>query len=449
MTDYQTFIGSKTEAIKEAGLQVQQDDLNAKLFGYQKDVVEWALNRGRAAIFADCGMGKTPMQLEWANKIPGRVLIAAPLAVAAQTVREAAKFNIEGAAYLREDDRQTPIVVTNYEMLEKFDPAQFAGVVLDESSILKSYTGKFKQHIIQEWGQVEYRLACTATPAPNDFMELGNHSEFLGVQTGSEMLSSFFINDPGNVGKYRLKGHGEGKFWDWMSQWAVMLKKPSDLGYSDEGFTLPPLNIEEHVVDPNKPPEGLLFALDAHTMQERLTARRSSVEERVKHVAEIVNQDSSAQWLIWCNLNAESEMLNKSIPDSVQVQGSDSLDKKTDRLLGFADGKYRILISKPRIAGFGMNFQGCHNMAFTGLSDSFEQYYQAVRRCWRFGQTKPVNVHVVTARTEGAVVANIRRKEEQAKKLSDSMAGRLNKTHAAKFTQPYQPKNQIKTPSFL
>jgi len=446
---YEDFLKSKEIEVTTSGISV--DDLNPQLFDFQREIVTWALNRGQAAIFADCGLGKTPMQLEWARHAPGRTIIVAPLAVAAQTVREAEKFNVPGVAYLREDDKKTPIAVTNYEMLERFDPADFGAIVLDESSILKSYTGKFKKMLIATWGKIPFRLAATATPAPNDYMELGNHSEFLGAMTGSEMLSAFFINDAAHVGKYRLKGHAKEPFWEWMSRWSVMLRKPSDIGHhSDEGYTLPDLNLFEHVVEPPPPSEcGLLFELDAHTMGERQSARRNSIDQRVALVSDIVAREPGEQWLIWCDLNAESDKLTASIDGAVQVKGSDKIEDKEDRMLGFASGKYRVLVTKPSIAGFGMNFQGCARMAFTGLSDSFEQYYQATRRCWRFGQKRDVDVHIAISRTEGAVLNNIRRKERQANEIADGLCRHLNQHRASKFAQTYHADHSVSLPDFL
>lgn len=387
------------------------------LMGFQKDITRWALRKGRAAIFADCGLGKTPMQLEWASHIPGKVLILAPLAVAQQTVREGDKFGIP-CAYSR-NGSAGKITITNYEMLEHFDPSEYDGVVLDESSILKAYSGKIRTAIIEAFEKTPYRLACTATPAPNDYMELGNHAEFLGVMKRTEMLSMFFVHDGGETQKWRVKGHAEDHFWKWMCSWSVMLRKPSDLHYSDAGFSLPPLRYHEKVVASPKQTDTL-FPMPAATLQERIRARSDSVTARAETSAAIVRSDKD-QWLVWCNRNDESAALKKLIPGSVEVKGSDSIEHKESSLNKFALGEIRVLITKPTIAGYGMNFQSCHQMAFVGLSDSWEQWYQAVRRCWRFGQESPVDVHVVTADTEGAVVANIKRKEDNAAKMAEGM----------------------------
>jgi len=393
------------------------------LFDFQKALVEWAVRKGRAAIFADCGLGKTPMQLAWAENVVrhtrGNVLILAPLAVSQQTVREGMKFGI-GVDYARSQDHTGGgITVTNYEMLEKFAPDSFDGVVLDESSILKSYDGKTRAQIIERFAMVPYKLACTATPAPNDYMELGNHSEFLNVLKRQEMLTCFFVHDGGDTGKWRLKGHAEDEYWKWLCSWAVMLRKPSDLGYDDADFILPKLKMHSVKVKARNN-AGFLFPMEAQTLPERIGARRETASDRAKATADMVNNSEEA-WLIWCNLNSESELLHKYIPDSKQIKGSDSLEYKEQTIEQFSRGNLRVLITKPSIAGFGMNWQHCHKMAFVGLSDSYEQFYQAVRRCWRFGQRSEVDCYIVTADIEGAVVGNIQRKEKDATRLAANM----------------------------
>jgi superfamily II DNA or RNA helicase len=424
--DYKTFLKSKAAFVPTIGIE-SECDLSPCLFGFQADIVRWALRRGRAAIFAGCGMGKTLMQLEWARHIPGRVLILAPLAVAQQTVREGERFNIP-CTYARNQDSANAgerITVANYEMLEHFDAAAFAGVVLDESSILKAFMGKTKRAILSAFERTRYKLACTATPAPNDHMELGNHAEFVGVMKSSEMLAKYFINDPAHVGHYRLKYHAETPFWRWLASWAVMIQKPSDLGYPDEGFALPPLNRQWHVVDAAQAADGFLFALPAASLSERISARRNSVGERVDKAVELANGNAE-QWIVWCALNAESEALAKRIDGAREVRGSDSIESKVSAMLDFVSGKVRTLVSKPSICGFGMNFQCAHNMAFVGLSDSWEQYYQALRREWRFGQKHPVNVHIITASTEGAVVQNILRKEADAERMAANLTREIS-----------------------
>ncbi|HXU06434.1 MAG TPA: DNA methyltransferase [Polyangia bacterium] len=416
---YSEFIESKARVIPACGLDTVPT-LNPALFPFQHDIVTWALRRGRAAIFAECGLGKTLMQLEWARCLPGRCLVLAPLAVAQQTVREGARFGIE-AHYLRSPARETAhrIVVTNYEMLEHFEPDDFVGVVLDESSILKAYDGKTRNAIISRFADTPYRLACTATPAPNDYMELGNHAEFLGVMSRTEMLATYFVHDGGETQQWRLKGHARSEFWKFVASWAMLLRKPSDLHYDDAGFDLPPLEVHEHRVA-GPPSDGHLFAMEAATLPERIAARRASVADRVKLCAEIVNA-SDRPWVVWCNLNTESGALAAAIPGAVEVRGSDDHAEKESKLGAFSRGDYRVIVSKPTIAGFGLNWQHCENMAFVGLSDSWEQYYQAVRRCWRFGQTRTVHCHIIVADTEGAVAANVKRKEQAAVAMSGGM----------------------------
>jgi len=419
MSEYQAFLEKKRVTAPACGL-ADVPPLNPQLYDFQRDIVSWTLRRGRAAIFADCGLGKTPMQLEWARHVPGDVLILAPIAVSAQTVREGEKFGITINPCRSQDDVRPGINITNYEMLKHFDSGAFTGIVLDESSILKAYDGKTRAQIIESFERTPYRLACTATPAPNDYMELGNHAEFLGVMSRVEMLATFFVHDGGETQKWRLKGHAEQEFWAWLASWAVAIRKPSDLGYDDGGFVLPELVTHEIIVKVDQPTQGFLFPVEASSLQERLAARRDTVEDRVKDCAAIANE-SSGSFLVWCNLNTESSMLASAIDGAVEVKGADSAEHKASAMLGFAAGDHRVMVSKPSICGYGMNWQHCNQMAFVGLSDSFEQYYQAVRRCWRFGQTKPVHVYLICAETEGAVMANIKRKEADANRMAESM----------------------------
>ena len=416
MTTYEDFIHSKRTTMPPAGFSIDRDALHPSLFDFQKDIVRWALRRGRAAIFAGTGLGKTRMQTEWAMHVHklsgGDVLMLAPLAVAAQTVREAAELGYEITICRSQDDVRPGLNITNYEMLHHFEPLLFEGVVLDESSILKSFTGKTRTELIESFAFTPYRLACTATPAPNDYMELGNHAEFLGVMSRTEMLSTFFVHDGGETQKWRLKGHAEDAFWRWVASWGVMLEKPSDLGYPDDGYILPPLNVQDVVIDVGGEP--------AKTLSQRQRARRETVAERVAACAEIVNA-TDRPFLVWCDLNVESEMLAAAIPGAVEVKGSDKPAFKEQAMLDFAAGKIRVLVTKPSIAGFGMNWQHCADMAFVGLSDSFEQVFQAIRRCYRFGQTRPVNVHMITTTREGAVADNIKRKEADFRKMLDEM----------------------------
>jgi DNA modification methylase len=426
--NYQDFLKSKQVSVRPSGFT--PDALCDDLFEFQSDIDRWALERGRAAIFADCGLGKTPMQLQWAESVAHKlnkpVLIHAPLAVSKQTEREGKKFGIPVKVVASDIEVRKPgVYVTNYEKMQHFDPSRFGGVVLDESSILKSFTGATRNMLIERYHDTPMKLCCTATPSPNDFMELGNHSEFFGVLTRTEMLSTFFVHDGGETSKWRLKGHAEEEYWKWICEWAVMIRKPSDLGYSDEGFTLPKLNIQHHIVD-GRPSEGYLFQVEAQTLNERRQARRASLEDRAAMLAQIVAQKPDEPWLIWCDLNDEGDLAEKLIPNSIQVAGRHTDEQKEDRMMGFSEGRYQVLVSKPSIAGYGMNWQHCPNVAFLGLSDSFEMYYQAIRRVWRFGQTREVNCHIITSESEGAVVKNIQRKEADALKMASEMVKHMS-----------------------
>lgn len=424
--DYGLFLAAKALTAPATGVRFEPA-LSGQLFPFQADIVRWALKRGRAAIFADCGLGKTLMQLEWARVIAetqGPVLILAPLAVAAQTVREGQKFGID-VDYERAMPKVTRgITITNYEMLAHFDPAAFAAVVLDESSIIKSQDGKTRRSILSAFARTPFRLACTATPAPNDYMELGNHAEFVGSMTREEMLSMFFVHDGGETQKWRLKGHAEQDFWRWLASWSVMVRKPSDLGYDDGDFVLPPLTMHEHVTRMDKPTEGYLFALEAATLQDRIAARRESVSERVSQCAALVNA-SNEQWVIWCGLNSESEALRDAISDAVEITGSQSEEEKESGITAFLSGEKRVIVSKVKIMGFGLNLQCCRNTAFVGLTDSWEAFYQAIRRQYRFGQKVPVHAHIFIADTEGAVLRNIQEKDAAAHVMADAIVGHM------------------------
>lgn len=429
-TIYHEFINSKAVKWQEVGIHVDGGFLPQSLFPFQKAIVQWALKKGRAAIFADTGLGKTAMQLAWASAVHqytgNRVLIVAPLCVAQQTEKEAEKFGITGRVRFARDfsDRETGIIVTNYEMLHKFEDGiksnYFNGVVLDESSILKSQDSKTRAKVIDLCGSIPYRLSCTATPSPNDHMELGSQSEFLGILSSAEMLAQFFIHDSGETSKWRLKGHGKVRFWEWLSTWAVCIKKPSDLGFDDSGYDLPGLDTIEHLVETDKTLDGQLIKEPAQTLSERIEARRITVDERVAKCAELVNA-TNQPFIVWCHRNDEADKLHALIPDSVEVSGSDSIDQKEQKIMAFTEGRARVLITKPKLAGFGMNWQHCSEMAFVGLSDSFEQLYQSIRRCYRFGQQRIVRVHLISADLEGSVLANLKRKEAQNQEMSDQM----------------------------
>ncbi|MCF8009272.1 MAG: DEAD/DEAH box helicase [Halanaerobiales bacterium] len=421
---YNNFLKNKKQKINSVGFKIDRKDIHKKLFEFQKDIVQWCIRKGRAAIFADTGLGKTFMQLEWAKhiyeKIGGDILILAPLAVAEQTVREGKKINVEVNNCKQAEDVTNGINITNYEKLHKFNPDNFMAVVLDESSILKSYTSKTRNKIINSFVETEYKLACTATPAPNDFKELGNHSEFLGVMDRGEMLGMYFVHDGSRTSQWRLKGHAEDEYWKWVSNWAVMLNKPSDLGYKDGKFNLPPLKKHSIVLEPKEKPEETLFPVAAESLMERRRARRKTIPERTDKAAELVNESDNT-WIVWCNLNDESSELANKISDAVEIQGTHSQEYKEQKMHEFTQGKIRVLVTKPSIAGFGMNWQHCNKVAFVGLSDSYERYYQAIRRCWRFGQNKPVDVYIITSKLEGNVLRNIEHKEAQAEEMAKRM----------------------------
>ena len=451
---YEEFLRRKEITVPSVGIDVENITISDELFDFQRDIVLWALKKGKAAIFAGTGLGKTLMQLEWARHIGGTVLILAPLAVSKQTISEGGKFGITvHHCRAQEDVIDGGINITNYERMDRFDFSKFRGVVLDESSILKAQAGKIRAQLIERCQQIPYRLACTATPAPNDLMELCNHSEFLGVMSSNEMLATFFVHDGGDTSKWRLKRHAVQGFWKWGASWSVMLTNPADLGYDGERYNLPPLRISQHTVHTERQPEAL-FAIEALTLQERQQARRDSVQDRARECAALVNADTD-QWLVWCNLNSEADALKALITDAVEISGSDQPDVKERAAVDFAAGRIRVLISKPLIFGMGLNFQCCHKMAFVGLSDSFEQYYQSVRRCWRFGQEHPVDVHIITADTEGAVVENIQRKEKQFEEMLRGMIAvtqnitKDNIRSTARQSIKYNPREVMIIPSWL
>lgn len=423
MKDYIEFIKSKEIRYESCGFEPTRE--NPKLFQWQSDIVRWALMKGRAAIFADCGLGKTPMQLQWAQQVSDHtgkpVLICAPLAVAAQTQKEGRKFDVPVTICRKGTDVRPGVNVTNYEMLEHFDAADFGGVVLDESSILKDATSATRKLLTEKFRETQFKLCCTATPSPNDFMELGTHSEFLGVMKQPEMLATFFCHDGGNTSQWRLKGHAESKFFEWVASWACCITNPADLGYDGSNFVLPELRIEEIITQSaeleDREGQFMLFAETTQTLNERRAARRNSLEDRVAAAAEIANA-TDEQVLVWCDLNAESEALTAAIDGAVEVRGSNTAEHKETAMNGFTEGTNRVLVSKPSIAGWGMNWQQCHTMIFVGLSDSFEAYYQAVRRCWRFGQTQPVTVYIIISDAEGCVKDNIERKQADAQRMT-------------------------------
>jgi len=423
LVDYEAFVKSKRRS--EVATGHKPGDLNENLFDFQHAIVSWAARRGRAAIFADTGLGKTLMQLAWADEVSthtnGIVLILAPLAVSEQTIEQGQTFGIEVKRVPHGESPTEPgIWITNYERMDVIDFTELHGIVLDESSILKSHTGKTRTAIIEACQQVPYRLSCTATPSPNDFDELGNQCEFLGVMTRTEMLATYFVNDTGDTGTWRLKGWGASKFWEWMGSWCVVLRNPSDLGFDGKRYELPQLHYHEHVVETEQLGDEL-FARPAQTMLERRKAQRDSIEARCRALAEVVNAEPNEPWLIWTHLNDEADLIESILTDCINVQGSDSPESKTKNMMAFTHGELRILASKPKICGYGMNWQHCARMAFVGLDDSFEKFYQAVRRCYRFGQKREVHVHMFTAENEGQILDNLKRKEVLHHEMSANM----------------------------
>lgn len=433
--NYDDFIAGKKDASIISGIEISAESINDVLFPFQRHIVLWAIKKGKAAIFADTGLGKTLMQIEWAKHVcehtgGSNALIVAPLAVSYQTVNEGRKLGVDISHCRTASDVKDGVNITNYERLHHFDESVFSAVILDESSILKSFTGSIKQEIIRKFKHTPFKLACTATPSPNDYLELGNHCEFLDVMRSNEMISRYFINDSMQAGGYRLKHHARDVYWRWVSTWAISITKPSDLEYSDEGYILPPLNVDLRILSTEglPPIEGQLFrdlslsATDLHK-EKRLTANM-----RAKYVASLVNE-SSEIWLIWVNTNYEADELAAMIPEAIEVRGSDNEESKETKLNDFSSGRKRVLITKASIAGFGMNWQHCNHIAFIGMSYSYEEYYQAIRRCWRFGQQKQVNVFVCSTDSEGSILDSINRKEEEHKTMQSEMSQAISRMH--------------------
>ena len=453
--DYATFIDKKAQLGGDHGFEPV--DMPRWLFDFQADLVGWALRKGRAAIYADCGLGKTAMELVWADNIVkrtgGRVLLLTPLAVTHQIAADAIKFGIE-AIVSRDGTPQAGITITNYEKLHLFDAAQFVGIACDESSILKSYNGATRGAITTFARKLPYRLLATATAAPNDYTELGTSSEALGYLGHMDMLNRFFKNDMNNsaqgrmrgeIIKWRLKGHAELPFWRWVCSWARAVRRPSDIGFDDARFVLPELREVEHVVETDTCADGMLFSLPAVGLSEQREERRRTLDERCTRVAELVNHTGQPA-LVWCHMNDESRRLAELIPDAVEVSGADSDDKKESKLLDFAEGRARVLITKPKIGAWGLNYQHCNHVTFFP-SHSFEQYYQGVRRCWRFGQQRPVTVDIVTTEGERGVLRNLQRKAEQADKMFSNLVAQMNAAQAIDRASHFNNVQEI--PSWL
>jgi DNA modification methylase len=412
--NYKEFLGKKQETILETGFEIKESDLNNNLFDFQKFIVKLAIKKGRYALFADCGLGKTIMQLEWAYQISKKenkkVLIVCPLAVVEQTKKEARKFNIS----------VDNIDFINYEQLENIISKDYIGICLDESSILKNFQGAIRNRIIDNFKHTKYKLCCTATPSPNDIDELGNHSEFLNVMGFNEMRSMFFVNDMQTTQKWRLKKHGNEKFWQWVSNWAIMINNPPDIGFTDCNYTLPTLNIIEKNIQTKKKDDDRLFNDISVNATDYNAELRHSINERLEMVADIVN-NSDESFIIWIKQNEEGDLLKKLIPEAIEVRGNDKPEYKCDRLLGFADNKFRVLITKTKIAQFGLNYQNCHNMIFASLDFSFESTYQAIRREWRFGQKEQVNVYMICTDTMQNIKDIFERKQNQFRKMQEMM----------------------------
>lgn len=461
-SDYEAFLSSKMLVAPATGITVDPDDLHPALFPFQRDAVRWALRKGRAALWLDTGLGKTLCQLEWAKQVvkatgdspqAPRVLILAPLAVAQQTVREGERWGIP-VIYARSPADGFPhrgIVVTNYERAANFAPELFAGVVLDESAILRNFEGKIRNALCKQWQRARWRLCCTATPAPNDHAELANHAEFLGLMTRQEMLATFFVHDDDG---WRLKGHAAQPFYRWLASWALSLKRPSDLGYSDAGYDLPPLELRAEIVSSDWCPPGQLFPTKLKGIGERSALRQATVEDRVRVAVDLIRAEPDEPWIAWCGLNAESDALAKALPEAVVVEGAQSVDEKVERLGRFLSGDARILITKPSVAGLGLNLQHCARMVFVGLGDSYDSYYQAIRRCWRFGQSRPVRAHIVLTEPEEVIYQNVLRKERDAERLTRGLIEHVadfekDELRTERVEDLYQPARPMTLPDWM
>ena len=450
--EYRQFLETKKRTIPESGFVVDENDLNPLLFPFQKHCVKRALKCGKYALFENTGLGKTVQQLEWGgqivNRLGGKIIIIAPLAVVGQTIEEGRKFGYE--VWRVGEHEGDGIYITNYDQIENLNIGDYIGVVLDESSILKNFDGATKQLIIDSFKDTRYKLACTATPSPNDVMELGNHAEFLDVMSRNEMLAMYFIHDGGNTSSWRLKGHCEQMFWDFVSDWATMIEKPSDIGFSDDGYILPPLHLIEDHIRTKKRDNGLLFndtAVNATCYNEEL---RQTINERMDEVARIVNGNPDDNFIVWIKQDAEGDLLRRLIPDAVEVRGSERPEVKESKLLGFGRNEFRVLVTKLKIAQFGLNYQNCHNQIFASLDFSFESTYQGIRRCYRFGQTHEVTITLICTDTMQNVRETIQRKQEQFETMQAAMTAATNRNISAKskFKQTAGTQS-MRLPSFI
>lgn len=459
MRSYEAIIAAKERYAPAEGFRADVE--HHWLWPFQRHAVRWALEGGRRALFEDTGLGKSRQQLAWSHHVHQhtgeRVLILAPLAVGPQTAREADRVGLDGVAFAQtpQEAGDARIVVTNYDSLHRFDHEPFAGVVLDESSILKSFMGRTRAELTEFAARAPFRLACTATPSPNDVDELGNHAEWLGVSSRSEMLARFFVNDSSDTGTWVLKGHAVRPFWDWVSSWALSARMPSDIGpYDDSAYVLPPLNIERHVVMGDLVTgreDGALFALGGVSATSIHATKRKSTSARAAKVADIIASEPEEPWLVWCETQYEADAVMAAVHGAVEVSGSMSPETKAARLLGFADATGpAVLVTKPKIAGFGMNWQNCARMIFAGGTYSYEAFYQAVRRCWRFGQTRPVTVHVLMGFAEQAMWKAVTEKTERHNDMKEQMIEASRRaSRAAAALRSYNPSHNGRLPSWL
>ncbi len=475
---YTEFLARKRRKPPSSGITVHPDELldAGALFPFQRQIVAWAVGRGRAAVWADTGLGKTRIEVAWLNQLlattAGRGLILAPLAVAQQTIREAARMGVP-VVYVHNDaevltavgdgtDDRPRIAICNYDRLHLLDTTRFVAVALDESSILKAFSGVIKRALVAGFADTRYRLSASATPAPNDIEELTNHADFLGIMSSQEMRSTFFIADSrGEFMKYRLKGHAAGAFYEWLASWAIACRHPRDLGFDQDGYDLPALTIHDHLVETGWAAEGELFTPRLEGITARAQVRKDTLTERIAAAVELVAAEPDRQWIVWTGRNDESSGMAAALADALpmatiaEVVGSDDADVKAETLAAFAERGVQILVTKPTIAGYGLNFQSCDRMVFVGLSDSYEQYYQAIRRCWRFGQSSPVDVHIVVADVESVIVANVRAKERTAGSTTDGLIAAISTENRRELyagtskADSYEPTRPLTLPAWL
>lgn len=475
---YADFLATKRRQPPSSGIAVHPDELLSAdhLFPFQRQITSWAVGRGRAAVWADTGLGKTRIQASWLDQLlaaeSGRGLIMGPLGVAQQTIREAARMGVQ-VAYVHDDAEVRKLISTragggpqiaycNYDRLHLLDTSRFTAVALDESSILKSFSGTTKRALVSGFARTPFRLSASATPAPNDLEELTNHADFLGIMTSQEMRSTFFIADSrGEFMKYRLKGHAAGAFYEWLASWAIACRHPRDLGFEQDGYDLPSLTIHDHLVPTGWTADDELFSLTLSGVTGRAEARKGTLLERVAAAVDLVCAEPDRQWIVWTGRNDESSLMASGLAEALpnaavaEVVGSDDADLKASTLAAFAGGQVQILVTKPKIAGYGLNFQSCDRMVFVGLSDSYEEYYQSIRRCWRFGQRNPVDVHIVLADVERIIVDNVRTKERTARSTTDGLIAAISAENRRELyagtskADSYEPTRPITLPIWL